>query len=59
MKLSGQKPFKATVVLNGTYECYALSGGRLSPRLALNFKVVGAGLPLPRAVVRQMPSNRA
>ena len=42
-KMQGRQPFKATAILHGSYECYALSGGRLSPRLALNFQVTGPG----------------
>ncbi len=36
----GKKAFKPSSLVRGSYECYALSGGRLSPRMALNFTVL-------------------
>ncbi|HTR83760.1 MAG TPA: hypothetical protein VMI56_04745 [Reyranella sp.] len=33
-------PAKPGAIIPGAYECYALTGGRLSPRLTLNFTIV-------------------
>ncbi|HTR87214.1 MAG TPA: hypothetical protein VMI56_22215 [Reyranella sp.] len=41
MKMKGQQAFRPDNVLPGAYECYALTGGRLEARFAMNFKVVG------------------
>ena len=36
----GKQAFKPSSIVPGSYECYALSSGRLSPRLALNFAIL-------------------
>jgi hypothetical protein len=38
-----QAPGKPSAVLAGNYECYALTGGRLSPRGGLNFTILAGG----------------
>ena len=43
LALQGKQAFKPSQVLQGAYECYALSSGHLAPRMALNFKILGAG----------------
>ncbi|HEV2265594.1 MAG TPA: hypothetical protein VGR79_13815 [Stellaceae bacterium] len=40
LKIKGKKAFHPVHVFRGAYECYALSDGRLEPRLALNFTIV-------------------
>jgi hypothetical protein len=43
LSLQGKRAFKPSKVLEGAYECYALSAGRLSPSMALNFRILGGG----------------
>jgi len=40
LKIQGKQAFHPVRVFRGGYECFALSGGRLEPRLALNFTIV-------------------
>jgi len=41
LALQGKQAFRPSKVLQGAYECYALTSGHLSPRLALNFTILG------------------
>ena len=39
LALQGKQAFKPSKIVQGAYECYALSSGHLSPRMALNFSI--------------------
>lgn len=41
LTMQGKNAFRPSKIMEGSYECYALTSGHLSPRMALNFTILG------------------